>query len=184
MVNPAYECRKAITCPIYKGSGKQRQCPVSYRGTSLLSCFYKLHSTGLNTRLLTHLEYTGFLTDEQNGFREGRSCEDHIYVLDSLIRNTVAGTTTWITTSELTRWLRFTFFLLLPIDENFANGTFTKFTIGNRYTEDTPQRCSKKFVRPVHSRDHWSNASLATYREHNVILIYAQLPEWKKRKEN
>ncbi len=32
---------------------------------------------------------------------------------------------------------------------------------------------SKKFVRPVRGCDGWSNASLATYRGHHVILIYA-----------
>ena len=28
--------------------------------------------------------------DEQNGFRSGRSCQDHIFVLDSIIRNRLA----------------------------------------------------------------------------------------------
>ncbi len=60
----------------------------------------------------------------------------------------VAATTTWNTTSELTRWLK-PFFLLLSIDENFANGTFTKFTIWNRYIENTERLKKEKFVRPV-----------------------------------
>ncbi len=30
------------------------------------------------------------LVDEQNGFRHGRSCEDHLFVLSSNIRNNVS----------------------------------------------------------------------------------------------
>ena len=33
------------------------------------------------------MERGDLLVDEQNGFREGRSCEDHVYVLSSIIRN-------------------------------------------------------------------------------------------------
>ena len=33
------------------------------------------------------MEQGDLLVDEQNGFREGRSCQDHVYVLSSIIRN-------------------------------------------------------------------------------------------------
>ena len=33
------------------------------------------------------MERGDLLVDDQNGFREGRSCQDHVYVLSSTIRN-------------------------------------------------------------------------------------------------
>ena len=41
----------------------------------------------LNYRLTEYCENNECLVDEQNGFRAKRSCQDHIYVLSSLIRN-------------------------------------------------------------------------------------------------
>ena len=38
-------------------------------------------------RLGDYCERSGCLVDEQNGFRAGRSCQDHIYTLSSIIRN-------------------------------------------------------------------------------------------------
>lgn len=83
------EWRKAIICPIYKGKGSEPRLPSSYRGISLLSCIYKLYSSVLNTRLRDYLEYKGTLAEEQNGFRKKRSCEEHIYILNSIIRNSL-----------------------------------------------------------------------------------------------
>ena len=39
----------------------------------------------INYRLTTHLE-NGILSDTQNGFRTKRSCSEHIFTLDSVIR--------------------------------------------------------------------------------------------------
>ena len=36
------------------------------------------------------LEEQELIVDEQNGFRSERSCQDHIFVLDSIIRNRLA----------------------------------------------------------------------------------------------
>ena len=58
---------------------------MNYRGISLLSCVYKLYSGILNQRLLNYLETSGFLAEEQNGFRKGRSCIDHIYSLSTIV---------------------------------------------------------------------------------------------------
>jgi hypothetical protein len=36
------------------------------------------------------LEENGALSDEQNGFRSDRNCQDHIFVLTSIIENRIA----------------------------------------------------------------------------------------------
>ena len=79
--------RNSIISPIPKSSTKDPCVPLNYRGISLLSCFYKLYTSLLNMRLAGYCEGSGYLVDEQNGFRSGRSCQDHIFTLSSLIRN-------------------------------------------------------------------------------------------------
>jgi len=39
----------------------------------------------LNTRLSDHLECNQLLAEEQNGFRKGRSCQDHIFTLNTIL---------------------------------------------------------------------------------------------------
>ena len=80
---------KSIIKPIPKSSKNDPKLPLSYRGISLLSCIYKLYSSILNSRLVDHLERTGFLVDEQNGFRKGRACIDHIYVVSTITRTRI-----------------------------------------------------------------------------------------------
>lgn len=79
--------RKAVIAPIPKSSTKDPCVPLNYRGISLLSCVYKIYSSLLNLRITAHCENNDLLVDEQNGFRSKRSCEDHIFVLSSIIRN-------------------------------------------------------------------------------------------------
>ena len=79
--------RKAIIAPIPKSSTKDPCVPLNYRGISLLSCVYKMYSSLLNIRITAHCEDNGYIVDEQNGFRSKRSCQDHIYVLSTVIRN-------------------------------------------------------------------------------------------------
>lgn len=79
--------RQSIIAPIPKSSSKDPCIPLNYRGISLLSCFYKLYTSLLNHRLSKYCENNGYLVDEQNGFRADRSCQDHVYVLSSIIRN-------------------------------------------------------------------------------------------------
>jgi hypothetical protein len=43
----------------------------------------------LNRRLINFLEDKKIIHDEQNGFRPGRSCVDHIFALTSIIRNKI-----------------------------------------------------------------------------------------------
>ena len=60
---------------------------MNYRGISLVPCTRKLYSSFINQRLVSHLENNDILADEQNGFRNNRSCEDHIFTLNSVIGN-------------------------------------------------------------------------------------------------
>ena len=79
--------RKAIICPILKDPTSDKRIPMNYRGVSLLSCISKLYSAFIDRRLTRYLEDNDLLADEQNGFRKNRSCEDHVFVLNSIIRN-------------------------------------------------------------------------------------------------
>ncbi|XP_060597076.1 uncharacterized protein LOC132750994 isoform X1 [Ruditapes philippinarum] len=72
--------RKAIICPILKDKSSDKRLPLNYRGVSLLSCVGKLYSSLINKRITFYLENENLLADEQNGFRRGRSCEDHIFI--------------------------------------------------------------------------------------------------------
>lgn len=78
---------KAVIVPVPKGSTKDPCVPLNYRGISLLSCVYKVYSGILNSRLVNYMEDIDWFVEEQNGFRGGRSCQDHIFSLTSLIRN-------------------------------------------------------------------------------------------------
>ena len=60
--------------------------PLNYRGISLLSCVGKIYSGILNNRLSFYLENLCLLSDEQNGFRKGRSSEDHVFVLNYIVK--------------------------------------------------------------------------------------------------
>ena len=88
--------RKAIICPILKDPASDRRVPMNYRGISLLSCISKLYSAFLNDRISNFLEQNDLLSDEQNGFRANRSCEDHVFTLNSIIRNNANVHTTFI----------------------------------------------------------------------------------------
>jgi hypothetical protein len=78
--------RKAVLKPIPKGSTTDVRVPLEYRGISLLSTVYKMFSSLLNKRLISCCEVNGLYADEQNGFRGGRSCDDHCFVLSTIIR--------------------------------------------------------------------------------------------------
>ena len=61
--------------------------PTEYRGISLLSHIGKIYSQILNNRVVSYCEEIDLFCDEQNGFRQSRSCEDHIFSLTTIIRN-------------------------------------------------------------------------------------------------
>lgn len=52
-----------------------------------MSCISKLYSSFINKRIVCYLESNDVLAEEQNGFRKDRSCEDHLFTLNSLILN-------------------------------------------------------------------------------------------------
>ena len=79
--------KMSIISPIPKGSDKDPYLPLNYRGISLNSCLAKVFSSILNKRIVSYCNELDLLVDEQNGFRAGRSCEDHIYSLTSVIIN-------------------------------------------------------------------------------------------------
>ena len=79
--------RRSVITPIPKGASKDPCVPLNYRGISLLSCLYKMYTSLLNQRLSLYCESNDLLVDEQNGFRAARSCQDHVYVLSSVIQN-------------------------------------------------------------------------------------------------
>ncbi len=78
---------KAIIKPIPKGADKDPYLPLNYRGISLISCLSKAYAAILNNRLVKYANEISIFADEQNGFRSGRSCEDHIFSLNAIIRN-------------------------------------------------------------------------------------------------
>ncbi len=78
---------QCVINPIPKNRTNDPRVPLNYRGISLLSCIYKVYSSILNARLVKHLDDEQILHDEQNGFRRGRSCVDHIFTITSIIRN-------------------------------------------------------------------------------------------------
>ena len=82
--------KKSIICPIEKSKEKDPRIPLHYQGISLLCCSSKIYSSLLNNRLINYLNNNNCICDEQNGFRKDRSCRDHVFILDSILRNLVS----------------------------------------------------------------------------------------------
>ena len=80
--------KKAIIKPIPKSASIDPKVPMQYRAISLLSTVYKIYTSILNCRLLAYAE-RNIIYDEQNGFRPGRSCNDHIYTLSTVLRHRI-----------------------------------------------------------------------------------------------
>ena len=74
---------EGIKRPIYKGNGDPLE-PQNYRPITILSCFGKLFTAVLNTRLNNYLKYYDLLHENQAGFRAGYSTNDHIFSLYAL----------------------------------------------------------------------------------------------------
>jgi hypothetical protein len=79
--------RKSIISPIEKSKDNDPRIPLNYRGISLVCCISKIYSSVINKRVVEFLDELDVVADEQNGFRKDRSCRDHIFVIDSIIRN-------------------------------------------------------------------------------------------------
>ena len=77
---------QALISPIPKCPQNDPRVPLNYRGISLLSVLSKLYTSALNVRLNAYNEENGIIVNEQNGFRQKRSCLDHIFVLQDTLR--------------------------------------------------------------------------------------------------
>ena len=88
--------KKSIICPILKDPLSDPRIPLNYRGVSLLSCVSKLYTGFINKRLTRYMDENEILEDKQNGFRRNRSCEDHVFSLNGIIRNNTTVFTAFI----------------------------------------------------------------------------------------
>ena len=93
LFNVCFEKRKvpddwlnSLIYPIPKSVNNDPRVPLYYRGISLLSVLSKLYTSTLNARLNKAIEDNELVVNEQNGFREDRSCLDHIFVLQNALR--------------------------------------------------------------------------------------------------
>jgi hypothetical protein len=79
------EWSKAKVISIYKKG--DRTNTNNYRGISLLDTIYKIYAKILNERLKTIADT--LLSEEQMGFRKGRSCTDAIFTLKQVIEKRI-----------------------------------------------------------------------------------------------
>ncbi len=77
----------AIIQPIPKSKDKDNRVPLNYRGISLLCCAAKLYSAVLSNRLTSFFTANHTIVEEQNGFRKNRTCTDHVFTLNTIIKN-------------------------------------------------------------------------------------------------
>ncbi|UYV61968.1 hypothetical protein LAZ67_1007216 [Cordylochernes scorpioides] len=75
---------KSIIHPIFKSGDKDN--PSNYRGIALISNLSKLFTTILRSRLNEWVERRNVISENQAGFRRGRSCVDLIFTLTTLIQ--------------------------------------------------------------------------------------------------
>ncbi|CAC5401696.1 unnamed protein product [Mytilus coruscus] len=75
------EWTRGIINPILKPNADDERIPLNYRGITLISVPCKIYCIILNQRISKWLEDNNHLCEEQNGFRKGRSCEEHIQAL-------------------------------------------------------------------------------------------------------
>jgi hypothetical protein len=66
--------KEGIVVPVFKGGGKDRKDPASYRPVSLLCAVSKVLETVVKVQLQQHLDVSGNVPSSQHGFRRGRSC--------------------------------------------------------------------------------------------------------------
>ena len=69
--------------------GAYTSIPLQTRGITLISVTCKIFCHILNERLNTFSELKNMIIEEQNGFRKKRSCDEHFFVLQSVIHNCI-----------------------------------------------------------------------------------------------
>ena len=75
---------RGLIFPLYKDG--DARVPENYRGITLLSVVGKIYTTVLNKRVTSWCEKFGVLSEEQAGFRPGRSTVDHILSVAEVLR--------------------------------------------------------------------------------------------------
>lgn len=75
--------KKAMVTPIYKAGDKQM--PSNYRPISLLPTLSKIVEKVANKRLMSYLEKNNLLASNQYGFRTGKSTDDAVLRLSTLL---------------------------------------------------------------------------------------------------
>ena len=70
---------------IPKSDASDLRNPMCYRGICLISIQCKIYADILNSRFSNWIEDNNIVEDEQNGFRQKRSCLEHIYALYTVI---------------------------------------------------------------------------------------------------
>ena len=75
---------RGLIFPLFKDG--DARVPDNYRGITLLSVVGKIYTSILNARVTLWCEKHGVLSEEQAGFRPGRSTVDHIFTLSEVLR--------------------------------------------------------------------------------------------------
>ena len=81
--------KMGVINPIPKGSTSNVRNPMLYRGITLAVSSYKLFCSIMNARLQLYADENGLIADEQNGFRRGRSCTDHLMSLVNIVSSRI-----------------------------------------------------------------------------------------------
>lgn len=116
---------KAIICPILKDSSTDIIISLNYRGISLFSVVAKIFSSVLNKTLVIYLDDKNLPVDEENGFRSGRSCLDHVFTLNSIIKN---KNSTFVTFIDLQKAFDM-------VDRGLMEFCFLKKGVGGHFTK-------------------------------------------------
>jgi hypothetical protein len=75
---------RGLIFPLYKDG--DNRIPENYRGVTLLSVVGKIYTSVLNARVTSWCEKYGVLSEEQAGFRPGRSTSDHIFSISEVLK--------------------------------------------------------------------------------------------------
>ena len=81
------EWTKSLMQPLYKGGGKDKKDPASYRGICLTCATTKLLEGIINSRLTSFLQQSDTLTRYQFGGKKGCQTHDETHLLTAIARN-------------------------------------------------------------------------------------------------
>ena len=61
--------------------------PSKLQGDKLFCTISKVHSSLLSVRINNYFNILNIFVEQQNGFRQNRSCIDHIFSITSIVKN-------------------------------------------------------------------------------------------------